>query len=143
MRDLIIKGLFIMLVPISCVTSNRTNNEESDFYITLGSCFNNDTTSLSINNVAILENEIFSSDFSTGLVMNLGISHVDDELIIKKDTESASISLPIEDSVEVQVMISGKEKYVSSHLLKKGKYLVIDACNDVQINQYKKKPVFE
>lgn len=141
-KDLIF-ALIMTAFCISCLNS-KTFSDEKNFYLTLGSCFDNDTVSVIINDSVVLENTIPKSDFSTGIVLNIGISYENGQLVVRKEDQEKRISLYVGNNLKISVLRNGK-KSVFDLNLNKGKYLVVDACEaeGVEINQYKKPVSFE
>jgi hypothetical protein len=123
-----------------------------DFSLILADCYKNDTISISINDIKIIESEIITSDFSTGLT-DLSIFQDKKKLVISSDKgESSEDKILIDKKIEVHLTI-GKSEYSRILNLKKGKIIVIDYCNrqndegkmikTIDFQQYKKTVEFD
>jgi len=130
-----------LLLAVSCSSSRVT--KDKDFYIVFGSCFKEDTISLSVNNVIAVDKSILNSDFSTGTVLNVSVEYRSGQLITRMDKGQKTAVLQIDNEIQLSIIKNGQE-YNSALNLSKGRYILIEGCEStVKTKQFKKKMIFE
>ena len=127
----------------SCVILTK-QPVSNNFYLTFGSCFDNDTINVKINGSSVIDNLTLNSDFSTGIDLETGIKYVNGQLIIGNDHERISKTFKLEKSFKVTLISNSKESTFDINL-RKGQYLIVDGCNSegFKISQYKNPIVVE
>jgi hypothetical protein len=136
-----IKNIFLLFVLAHCVScvGFMDHSESNIFYLTFGSCYDNDILTVGINDSTVLEKITLDTDFSTGIVLNVGISYLNDRLAITTDENTVYKALKIERYLKISLSnIEQDSTYLLD--LKKGRYLIADACNPegIKISQFKK-----
>jgi len=117
--------IFGLLISISLIGQEYKN---LDFSLILADCYKNDTISISINDIKIIESEIVTSDFSTGLT-NISIFQDKKNLVIHSNkAESTKAKISLDKNIKVKLTV-GKREYSKNINLKKGKIIVVDYCN--------------
>ncbi len=141
--------IFGILISTSLIGQEYKN---IDFSLIIADCYKNDTISISINDIKIIESEIVNSDFSTGLT-DLSIFQNKKNLVINSNIgESSKDKILIDKKIEVLLTV-GKNEYSKTFNLRKGKIIVIDYCNrlndkgkiikTIDFQQYKKTIEFD
>ncbi|TGN21629.1 hypothetical protein [Empedobacter tilapiae] len=134
-------SIIILLILSSCAVNNNMDNK---FMIRFASCFNSDKVSLYINEQVIFKNLVIKTDDELDLTPIRVIYFSDNTIKVynKKDIlYSNKIDLDKEISLYIEKNNKIQKKTIS---LSKGKRFVIDGCNnDIQINQFSNKIVYE
>ena len=147
-------SIIISLISIDisgCKAIKNITEEDSqvELYTVFGSCFNNDTIDLVINDWVIYESKIVTSDKKEGYVPCSETLYykASDKLLAGCLNKEDNLSFSIK-SKELKFNISRNRKtYEEIFKLKKGRFFVIEGCsfdgNIVRILQYKSWPGFE
>lgn len=136
-----IEIFLVLLLVVSCSSSRAT--KEKDFYIVLGSCFKEETVSLSVNNVIAFDKLSLNSDFSTGTVLNVSVEYHSGQLVTRIDKDQKMVALQVDNEIRLFINRNGQE-HNSNLDLSKGKYILIEGCEStIRAKQFKKKMVFE
>ncbi|MGE0931827.1 hypothetical protein [Peijinzhouia sedimentorum] len=141
MKKLII--LFMIFKLSSCVNLIK-HSDYNNFYLTFGSCYDNDTLHIEINDSLVVEKIILNSNFSTGTVLNAGISYINEQLIITNNGETIYKMLNVEKFLKITLSNSYRKSTYNLDL-RNGKYLIADGCSSegFKISQFRKPIVVE
>tara|TARA_R110002124_G_C8544360_1_gene478640 strand:- start:51 stop:431 length:381 start_codon:yes stop_codon:yes gene_type:complete len=125
--------------------NKRLKNERGElFSISLGDCFRQDTVSLSINDLLVLDKVVLNSDFSTGLA-NMGVYYDSKSNELVKIVKGLQQRIPFAASESLKLSVIKNSKEYSFHFqLSKGRNILIEGCESkIKANQFKKQMTFE
>jgi hypothetical protein len=128
----------------SCANLRQQRENEYSFAMVFGGCFINDTISVSLNGLEVIDNSILDSEFSTGLAQTW-ITHgkKSKDLVIEINKVQRRVKSLTKETLDISI-IKNNKTFKFNLELKNGKYLLVDGCNSkIQINQFKKKMIFE
>ncbi len=141
MKYLIISFITVF---VACSICKKARQDGDNFFVTFGSCFRGASYNIKVNELALGE-VILESDFSLGIVRNCAIEYKNQMLTLLIDGAIKSKE-EMQIGRNIHIVISGKKTFDGVVDLKKGRYLIIDACTDsakLVINQYKRVPTIE
>jgi hypothetical protein len=129
---------------MSCTNNGNKVNRDISFAITFASCFQNDTTSLTINGIEIFRNVILNSEFSTGLTgVTMSHKYESNQLDLKINGIYQRISITTSQLLKLSVTKNNKE-YWFNFQLSKGRNILIEGCESkIMANQFKRRISFE
>ena len=134
---------------LSCISlfSFNLRNDNNEFHLIFGSGFRNDTVSLEINGIRIMEDIILQSDTIIGACSTASVHLENGNLFLLNEELQVVKSLPFQYDRELRVIITiNKRPYDLRADLKNGKYMVVSKhwyYYNVYLNQYKKPVSFE
>ncbi|MES1226012.1 MAG: hypothetical protein ABUT20_61610 [Bacteroidota bacterium] len=121
--------LFFCLFIFSAPVFSQSPQNDFDYAIVFGGCFNKDIISLKINNNSILKNYIVNNTDSV-LKGNLSLKQSDNKININYNRNPRTISKIIFSNV-LQVEITVNKEVSKFNIdLRKGKILLIEFCQD-------------
>lgn len=134
-------SIIILLILSSCTVNSNMDNK---FMIRFASCFNSDKVSLYINEQVIFKNLVIKTDDELDLTP-IRVIYFSDNTIKVYNKKEILYSNKIDLDKEISLYIEKNNKIQKKTiLLSKGKRFVIDGCNnDIQINQFSNKIVYE
>jgi len=149
----IFKSNVFLIFILSSVWAQAQDYKDIDFAVIFSDCFDNDTISVSINSIPLLESIALNSDHSTGHT-NSDIYQVFDTLYVRR-TDGTVLSnnrMEIGKSIQLIIVVNGVDQIDEKINLQDGKIVVVDYCrreNDlgekekgINIKQHKKKVAF-
>ena len=144
MMKLNILIILVTFFVFSCASTKLERESGIMFSIVFGDCYNQDTITVSINDVKVIDKAILKSDFSSGLTRTW-ISHIQksNDLIVESEGVQTRVHVPVQDSFLLSATKNG-QTFKFNLDLKRGKYIVVEGCNaKIKVKQFKRKMMFE
>ena len=132
--------ILILIIVTNSLFAFAENNRD-DLYIVFGSGYINDTISLSINDISVMEKIVLKSDsigdvcYNGGVIMRDGVLNT-----ISQDLNEKEILFQYSDKLKIIMTVNGRPYELVANL-KKGKYIVISKhwyYYNVYLNQFKR-----
>lgn len=141
MKQLMIFAAIVLSFPLYPF-SKEVKNGKNSFYIIFGSGFRNDTVSVAVNGLPIVDKAILQSDTISDISRDASIQFKEGKLVhLDKDLQVIkSISFPYKRRLEINITINGDPYHLMVDL-KRGKYISISKhwyYHNIYLNQYKK-----
>jgi len=121
--------IIIGLILLSTFLNAGEEKSKHHFSVVVASCFHSDTVGLNINGNVVIDNEIASSDFSTG-VTNIAVYQTDGGLFTFSGNDDGKRLNPVEfkRNITVEILVNGI-RTIRTIDLKKGKIIFVDNCS--------------
>ncbi|MEO1652127.1 MAG: hypothetical protein AAFU64_01165 [Bacteroidota bacterium] len=118
--------------------------KKSGFRFLIGSCFKDDTLSITINEKLVLDKTVVTTDKTTGLAP-FAITYDGTELFLNDEIIDAKVN--ILNDLRFIIERNSREIFSIDKQIRKGRYFIMDGCkllkSNLRIVQYKDEPVLD